>query len=598
MTRVRTRWRAGLALAGVTCAFLTHVAWREARAIDEAASGRERARLDGAIDALHDLGERELIRDEPGELALPVEHLARGAVLELALLDADGVAVAAAPTPAFMNRRQAGYAEVALARATMAEARHVRPGGPHGEPTLYVARPIHSHGLLVGFARAGIPVARIEATRSALLRLLAGISGLALVSAFGLAALARHRLAAPLRQMAAVAERMADGGEPSTPFTTRADELGVLARALAGMAGRLRERLEGIDAERTQLLAVLGGMVEGVIAVDRDDRVLHINKVAAQLLGVTASTSLGKPVWEVTRIPAIIEALGTASFDAPAREVQIATPERAYRLWIYSAPLRNASRKNMGAVVVLHDVTELRRLENLRREFVANVSHELKTPVAAISGMTDTMLDDEAMPAERARRFLQKIREQADRLAKLINDLLALSRLESADLEQLLPFARLDLRDPISASVEHARPVAQVKGLAFSIALPDEPVWVHGDDESLRQLADNLLSNAINYTPAGGSISLTLTRDGDHALLVVRDTGIGIDPVHHHRIFERFYRTDKARSRAQGGTGLGLAIVKHVALSHGGHVALESAVDQGSSFRVLLPLEGASAAPR
>lgn len=597
MTLVRTRWQAGLALAGVTCAVLTYVAWRDARAIVEAASERERARLDTAIAALHDLGERELIRDEPGELALPVEHLARGAALELALLDADGVAVAEAPVPAFINRRQGGYAEVALARTTMTEARHVRPG-PDGELTLYVARPIRSHGLLVGFARAGIAVERIEATRSATLRLLAGMSGLALVTACGLSALARHRLATPLRRMATVAERMADGDEPSTPFTTRADEIGVMARALAGMAGRLRERLDGIDAERTQLLAVLGGMVEGVIAVDRDDRVLHINKVAAQLLGVAASTSLGKPVWEVTRIPAIIEALGSASFDAPAREVQIATPERAHRLWIYSAPLRSASRKNMGAVIVLHDVTELRRLENLRREFVANVSHELKTPVAAISGMTDTMLDDEAMPAERARRFLGKIREQADRLAKLINDLLALSRLESADLEQLLPFARLDLREPISASVEHARPVAQVKGLTLSIALPEEPVWVHGDDESLRQLADNLLSNAINYTPAGGAISLALARDGDHALLTVRDSGIGIDPVHHHRIFERFYRTDKARSRAQGGTGLGLAIVKHVALSHGGHVSLESAADRGSTFRVQLPLEGASAAPR
>jgi two-component system phosphate regulon sensor histidine kinase PhoR len=260
---------------------------------------------------------------------------------------------------------------------------------------------------------------------------------------------------------------------------------------------------------------------------------------------------------------------------------------------LHASPLRDGNGQLAGAVLVLHDVTALRRLETLRRDFVANVSHELKTPLTAIRGLVETMLDDRSMPDETERRFLEKVRDQSHRLSALVTDLLTLARIESN--ESRLERKRFDIRSVARESASRFAEACAQKGLAFGSELPPEAVVLESDEEALRQIVDNLLDNACKYTPPGGTVSLRIVAGEDETRIEVEDTGIGIAPADQERIFERFYRVDKARSRELGGTGLGLSIVKHLAQSLGASVSLESVVGRGSTFRVHFPSERGSA---
>jgi two-component system phosphate regulon sensor histidine kinase PhoR len=263
---------------------------------------------------------------------------------------------------------------------------------------------------------------------------------------------------------------------------------------------------------------------------------------------------------------------------------------------MHAGPLTGGRGEVVGAVLVLNDVSELRRLEAIRRDFVANVSHELKTPLTAIRGLVETILDDPEMPVDVRQRFLERIEEQTQRLSTLVTDLLTLSRLESESSRREREV--VDFRGVVDSSVRRLRGVAEGKGIHLETAFDGDALWVLGDEEQLRQMVDNLVDNAVKYTPEGGRVAVRLraaTEEGTgqtECLLEVDDTGIGIEPRHQERIFERFYRVDKARSRELGGTGLGLSIVKHIAKDTGGSVSLESRPGLGSTFRVRLPLAG------
>ncbi|HKQ62490.1 MAG TPA: ATP-binding protein [Candidatus Polarisedimenticolaceae bacterium] len=401
---------------------------------------------------------------------------------------------------------------------------------------------------------------------------------------------AARRAAERLRRISAAVERLAAGGEADDLSLGANDEIGTIETALVRLAASERERMASLDSDRSKLLTILGGMVEGVVAVDGDERLLHVNAMAARLLGQEARDLLGKRIWESTRQPQLLDTVravlgGKAEASTTLR---LPSPAGERSVELRAAPLRDATGGIAGAVLVLDDVTELRRLEAVRRDFVANVSHELKTPITAIRGLIETLIDDPALDGKMRDRFLEKIGNQSLRLSALVTDLLTLARLESdGGIGELKP---LDLRTPVLASAGALLPSGENLGLEVHVLAPENPIPVLGDEEALRQATTNLLDNALKYTARGGRIWLRLSTTDDRAVLEVEDTGIGVSPEHLPRIFERFYRVDKARSRQLGGTGLGLSIVKHVCLVHGGDVAVESTPGKGSLFRVRLPL--------
>ncbi len=397
-----------------------------------------------------------------------------------------------------------------------------------------------------------------------------------------------RRLRAPLAVTADMAEAIARGDYRRATAPRGAPEIQRLSEAIGTMTAQLEHRLEMMTVDRNKVLAILSSMVEGVVAVDQNERVVHINTVASTLLDVDPATSVGRRVWEVIRVPAVHELLDRTRESGAqcSAECVLSSDEHGpggAALELRAAPLRDGT----GAVLVLHDVTALRKLENIRRDFVANVSHELKTPLTAIRGLVETMIDDPQMPEETSQRFLEKIRDQSGRLSALVTDLLTLARIESGT---VAPERRtLDARAVVRECAARAALNCEHKRLEFSAEIPLEPMWAVADDESLRQIVDNLLDNACKYTPSGGSVRLTLRSSGGGLEIGVRDSGIGIDPRDRERIFERFYRVDKARSRELGGTGLGLSIVKHLVQSLGGAITVQSELGRGSHFRVNLP---------
>lgn len=392
-----------------------------------------------------------------------------------------------------------------------------------------------------------------------------------------------RRVTRPIAAITERAEALAAGKISGSVLVDRDDEIGRLADAFNRMDAQLSERLERLGRERAELAVILSSMVEGVVALDAGERIVHLNEAAIRLLKLPADTTRGDRIWEVVRSQPVLTALRRVADAEGTLQPGRAGVELDQRF----LELHTAASPDGGAVLVVHDLTELKRLEAVRRDFVANVSHELKTPVAAIVGLVETMLADEAMPPETRHRFLERTAEQTRRLSDLVTDLLALSRLEG-ETEQVA-------REPVDLSaVAHSalsvhRPAAEARNLTLEGEVM-EGVTVTGDAEALRQAVDNLLSNAIRYTPEGGRVRLALLYDGKRAMLAVQDTGIGIERQHLQRIFERFYRVESARSRELGGTGLGLSIVKHVARTHGGEVEVESTAGVGSTFRIWLPL--------
>jgi len=413
----------------------------------------------------------------------------------------------------------------------------------------------------------------------------------AFVTAFFATRSLRGRLRTPLRSLTRAANSLAEGNydEQVSPFS--AHEVAPLVRAFNSMADKLNERIEVLSREENKVRTILAGMVEGVVAVDPYAQILHMNKAACEILNVSVDDPEGWHIYDVIEVEEVGELLRQTLRDGVERveELKIMKDDQEQVLEAHASPLRGRDGELAGGLVVLDDLTQLQRLERVRTDFVANVSHELKTPVTAISGLVETLIESEEMDQETRSRFLGKIQNQSLRLSTLVADLLALSRVEARD-EQELELRRMDLRIVVMDSVRRAMVAAEEKNIQLHSQLPEDEVNVEGEEEALRQVVDNLLDNAIKYTQGGGGVSLSIEVEEEWAILLVKDSGIGIEAEHLERIFERFYRVDKARSREVGGTGLGLSIVKHFTARMGGVVGVESEPGVGTTFRVELPL--------
>lgn len=371
-------------------------------------------------------------------------------------------------------------------------------------------------------------------------------------------------------------------------------ESNLLGEALNKLADEIQDQVSEIHLEHNRLRVILGGMRDGLIAIDDLGKIVLINSVMSRILGFEIREVRGRYLSDVIEDSEIIELLmNTLKMQRPLEaELDLGLGQSEKFLKAYTSPLIDYGQDVSGALIVLHDLTQTRMLENMRRDFVANVSHELKTPITAIRGIAETLVDDPQMELELRQKFMTKITDQSHRLSNLVSDLLALARLDE---REKTPKTRIELGTLIEERITSLSKVTAPEKMARLIFdKPEEPVHVFGDEEELRQAIGNLIDNGLKYTPRHGSVRTELSSTGDQATIRIEDNGIGIPEEFLDRIFERFFRVDKARSREIGGTGLGLAIVKNICLKHDGNVEVESKDGKGTTFTITLPLHSDS----
>ena len=402
--------------------------------------------------------------------------------------------------------------------------------------------------------------------------------------------LATRRLARAVNEIRRGAEHLAGGQWKYRLPDNPVKEIGMLAESLNAMAAQLDDRIQRILRQQSEHQAMLSSMEEGVMAVDRGGTVLSVNDPCASLLGVEAEKLRGRSIYEVLRKPDLLKFIenSQASSKSLDGDLRFFNPEERW-LHAHGTALHDTRGQKIGVLIVLHDVTRLRHLENVRRDFVANVSHELRTPITSIKGFVETLLDDGLDDPANAMRFLGIVLRQANRLDAIITDLLLLSRIERGNDDQRIETDAEPLAQVLQVASETCEKKAQDKSIQIAVDCPCDLV-AKINAPLLEQAVINLIDNAIKYSDAGATVHVAAMQEQSSAVIRVMDNGRGIAANHLPRLFERFYRVDKARSRELGGTGLGLAIVKHIMTAHQGFVQVESTVGRGSTFTLRFPL--------
>jgi len=396
--------------------------------------------------------------------------------------------------------------------------------------------------------------------------------------------LARH-VTKPFEEIAAVARGLAAGQRGRRVAVRSRDEIADLGHAVNRMAADLETKLTEISEDRGRLQAVLSSMVEGVLVLDRERKILLMNAAIARMFLLEDSAVLGRPLIEVFRhrqLHQLVQRTLESGADQSEELAMFIPDER-----IFSVQASVSEKGGVAVVLVFHDVSSLKRLERIRKDFVANVSHELRTPMTSIKGYIEALIDGAKDDPRKCVEFLRIIQKHADQLTALLSDLLQLSTIESGRYQWQR--GTIPVADLIGKAVHLLQPQAEKKGQTISTGSAADAGSVIGDADKLTQVLINLIDNAIKYSPAGGRITVEARQDATGVEIAVGDTGIGIPSKEIVRIFERFYRVDRARSREVGGTGLGLAIVKHIVEAHGGKVSVESQIGKGSRFIVTLP---------
>jgi two-component system phosphate regulon sensor histidine kinase PhoR len=541
---------------------------------------------DTAIIVAHEVSARLADESQSAGLQGFIQNLASRTHTRLTVTALDGRVLADSDhDPSAMDNHKNRPEMVQAAAGSVGISQRVSP--TLGVPMLYVAVTAEHDGQPIALIRGALPLDQLNRRAAELRWSVIKASALVNLIALLIVYAVVRRIVQPVAALKDAARAIASGELVARIPVTGRDEFGTLADAIRTMNAELARRLNQLRSNAQQLRTVLGSMTEGVVAIDARRRVLFANQAARQLLAITDPEVEGKPLWNLSRYPRLEQAVAEALAGHTGTRYELeldGKPPRALTFNVTEIP----HDSGMGIVLVLHDVTDLRRLERLRQEFVANVSHELKTPLASIKAYAETLADGALADPQHNVVFVERIAEQAERLDSLIQDLLSLARIEAGQ----------NTPEPVDMDLNHVLPdwagdhlpAADAKQISLTWVIIPTPVLVSVDPESLRQILDNLLANAIKYTPPGGRVQVRWRSQGDQAVIEVEDTGIGIARVEQERIFERFYRVDKARSRELGGTGLGLSIVKHLTQSLGGQVSVRSQLGSGSIFVLLLPL--------
>ena len=585
-------WKFLLITAGLNLLGVITFATMFIRNSDRMLSEEHDQRLQSAAILLQSGLAEQIDSDHPTDIEKKVGSLGQELGLRITLLDRDGALLA----DSYYNPGDnIGAAENQKERLEILRAetsqdgfgRSERVSPTQGMAMRYFAIRLGAKGDSKGFLRVAVPAADLHSKNSEARKniILGGIVFSLLT--LGVCIWFGGRTYAALKSLDTAIQQITSEGPHVKVDLSDRDEFGMLGDHLNRMSTELGRRIDRLQGDQARLATVLDGMGEGVITVNESERILFANPAAGKLLNFDLQESAGRSLLEVVRNhilhEAVMEAISGESIGS--RELKIG--ENHDRI-LRASFTRMQGEPCPGIVIVLNDFTDIRRLELLRQEFIANVSHELKTPLSAIKAYAETLRRGAIEDEVHGKRFVERIEEQTERLHQLILDMLHLARVESG--KQAFDIHSIAVSPTIESCVDDFFETTQAKKIAISFDPPDDDLFVQADAEGLRHILSNLVDNAVKYTPDNGSITVRWRCDEEFVVIDVVDTGIGIAAKDQDRLFERFFRVDKARSRELGGTGLGLSIVKHLTLDFGGKVGVTSQLGMGSTFTVKLPL--------
>lgn len=461
---------------------------------------------------------------------------------------------------------------------------------------IYVAQPILKGSSIIGAVRLSKPLYEVKNMLNSLYInvFIAVLIGIFVASVLGYKM--AMNITKPVKEITYTASRIAKGQFDRRINITSRNEIGILADSINDMASKLRDTITSLQDKNIKLESIMSSMINGIIAIDNSEKILFINHVAESLLGITGGEITGKHLLQVVRNNSIDNYFKKMLKDKEFFNTEVNlndSNEKILKLHANSIK-QNGENGIEGIIITIQDVTELRKLERVRTEFIANVSHELKTPLTSIKGFTETLRSFDFDDKQDAIRFLNIIEDEADRLYRLINDILSLSELEQKKTKTVKE--KIDIEKAVVEVLSVLKSQSDKKKIELSAKIQEGLGSICGDGDKFKQMLINLIDNAVKYTPENGKVSIEAYKqshnaDLDKLIIKVKDNGIGIPKQHMPRLFERFYRVDKARSRSIGGTGLGLAIVKHIVILFNGEIEVTSEVGKGTEFRIILPLK-------
>ena len=588
--RLNLFWKLGFAFFALLIAVLLPVDFYAERALrrDYERTGFEQLAAIAHIAIASPPQLSSLLPDHPENSASLNGWIAQMAAsgVRVTVITSEGRVLADSQSDAQTMENHAGRPEIhdALAKG---DGQSIRHSVTINRDLLYYAVRLTPAGGPPVVLRFALPLQTIDEELAGFRRRL-WLASLVMLLVTGIASLLISRsLSSRVERLQMFSLRVAEGDFRPIEADRSGDALEALASSLNQTAARLDRTIRTLTEERNLSSAILGSMVEGVAVVNASERLLFANRGFAEILDLDVPPQSGSALVEIVRQTELLEAVREVLKGQPRVEAEIVTGTLRQHFFAVTVAAVSAAETS-GAVIVLHDITDLRKLERVRRDFVANVTHEFKTPLTAIQGFAETLLGGAIDDPQNRLRFLEIILEHSRRLARLTDDLLKLSKMDADRLE--LEIRRLSVSQFVESCIETTQRPAAEKDLRISVNLPQDVPDIAADRRRLAEVLQNLLDNAMQYTPTGGQIMVSAASDDSEVTFTVSDTGIGIPQSDQPRIFERFYRVDVARSREVGGTGLGLAIAKHLVEVHGGRIWVESEVGQGSQFYFTVPL--------